>query len=233
MTRFGLGRRPERKPEQNNFLLSSVMGPRTEDLPLSRMWKRGQQLDQGNTGTCVGHGFAHRMMGSPVRRAYVDPFEVYRLACTLDPWFENDGGDLNFGTSVDAGAQAALKLGLIDAFFWSFTLAEAEEFVLTRGPLVIGTGWTDRMFEPERVEVLPGVFRLCIKPGIGEFVGGHCYVLDGRNRTLGTWRVWNSWGLGWGNNGGCMIQDEDLQYLLDTGGEFCWPREVVQVASGE
>jgi len=228
VTEHGTGRIPEYKPQQLSYMLSDVV-PVVPDLPMSKMWKRGAQLDQGVTSTCVGHGFAHRMMGSPVRRAFTDPFEIYGGAVLLDPWTENDDGNIDYGTSVDAGAQACLNMGLIDAFFWAWDLDSAETFVLTQGPLVIGVPWTERMFEPERVEVAPDVFRPCVIPGNGGWAGGHCLVIDGRNRKYGIWRLWNSWGIGWGSNGGAMITDADLQYLLDNGGEFCWPREVKTV----
>jgi hypothetical protein len=225
----GLGRIPEQKPQQQNYLLRSQFAPieLEADLPEKRYWDSVVNLNQGNTGTCVGHGFAHRMEDGPVKRPNqdIDPFDIYEMACLLDPWPENDAGDPQFGTSVDAGARACQRMGLISEFFWAWDMATAEAFVLTQGSLVIGVGWTESMFKPVYKEVQPGYWRWVIQVQ-GPVIGGHCLLLNGRNRELGTWRLKNSWGTEWGVMGQVSITDADLARLLADGGEFCWPKEV-------
>jgi hypothetical protein len=227
----GLGRIPERKPQQENYLLSKVMTtvqtiPESE-WPVKKNWKSLVNLNQGNTGTCVGHGFAHRMEDAPVRRPKeeVDPYAIYRRACKLDAWPDNDSGDLQFGTSVDAGAQACQAMGLISNFYWAWDMHTAEEFVLNKGSLVIGVTWYEQMFEPVFVQIKPDVYRWIIRPD-GRAAGGHCLIVNGRNRELGVWRLKNSWGKDWGQNGQVFMTDEDMNFLLADGGEFCWPQEI-------
>ena len=227
----GLGRIPEKKPQQQNYLLSKVMTtlrpiPESE-WPVKKNWQSIVNLNQGNTGTCVGHGFAHRMEDAPVRRPAeeVDAYKIYRRACQLDAWPDNDDGDLNFGTSVDAGAQACKQMGYISNFYWAWDLHTAEEFVLNRGSLVIGVTWYEEMFEPVYAEVKPGVMRWIIRPE-GRVAGGHCLLVNGRNRELNTWRLKNSWGRDWGVGGQVSMRDKDMEFLLADGGEFCWPQEI-------
>lgn len=224
----GLGRIPEVKPQQENYLIREAMRREVpvEVWPEKKYWASTIVLDQGETGTCVGHGFAHRMEDGPIKRPnqVVDPFEIYNQATLLDPWPENDG-DVQWGTSVDAGAMACKKLGYISNFFWAWDLPTAEEFVLTRGSLVIGITWYEQMFEPTLKMVAPGVERWVIEPR-GPVAGGHCGLINGRNRELKTWRFKNSWGDGWGVNGQVSITDETLEFLLADGGEFCWPQEI-------
>lgn len=225
----GLGRIPEKKAEQENYLLSEAMRREApvEEWPEKRFWVSTVVLDQGNTGTCVGHGFAHRMEDGPIKRPdeEIDPYQIYKRATLLDPWPENDDGNVNFGTSVDAGALACKQLGYISNFFWAWDMTTAEEFVLTRGSLVIGVTWYEEMFEPVFREIAPGIDRWIIEPR-GPAVGGHCLIVNGRNRELKTWRLKNSWGRGWGVEGQVSMRDDDLESLLADGGEFCWPQEI-------
>lgn len=222
----GLGRIPEKKPQQQNYLIRTQLPAREVELPEKRYWDSVVNLDQGNTGTCVGHGFAHRLEDGPIKRPDqdVDPFEIYKLATHLDPWPGNED-DLQSGTSVDAGARACMQMGMISAFYWAWDMATAEEFVLTRGSLVVGVNWHDDMFQPVSREVKPGVWRWVIEP-TGPVVGGHCLIVNGRNRVLDTWRLKNSWGTSWGVMGQVSISSVHLAQLLAEDGEFCWPQEI-------
>lgn len=227
----GLGRIPEVKPQQQNFLIREAIDrelavvPESE-WPRKRYWDSVVNLDQGNTGTCVGHGFAHRAEDGPIKRPDqdVDPFEIYRLATHLDPWPDNDD-DLQAGTSVDAGARASMQLGYVRAFYWAWDIHTAEEFVLNHGSLVIGIPWYDGMFRPVQREVAPGAWRWVIEPS-GGIAGGHCLLVNGRNRDLDTWRMKNSWGTSWGQMGQVSITTQNLERLLSEDGEFCWPQEI-------
>lgn len=228
-TPYPLGRIEEPKPEQANYLLSSLMEAvdLEEELPDKRYWRSTVNLNQGATGTCVGHGFAHRMEDYPIPRPnlQVDPFEIYRRACHLDPWDDNDNEDLNYGTSVDAGARACRQMGLIDAFYWAWDVETAKHFILLQGPLVIGIGWPEDFFDPQPEYYADGRTRMTLNPG-GPIAGGHCVEVRAYNSIADVFVIKNSWGLQWGANGQACIRGTVMKGLMDEGGEFCWPQEV-------
>jgi hypothetical protein len=70
-------------------------------------------LDQGNTGTCVGHGWKHRLMAAPmVRKAGDKPsaFDIYDAAIKVDEWTDNDNDtDRQMGTSACARARRCCR----------------------------------------------------------------------------------------------------------------------------
>jgi hypothetical protein len=224
----GLGRRPESRPEQANYPMARLLeGIDPTQLPAYKYWwARGEHYDQGATGTCVGHAWAHWVENAPVTHPeqHVDPYEIYKRACDVDPWPQNDGPnyDLNFGTSTDAGAKAVRQLGFIDSFYWTWSVDEASDHVLGRGPFVIGVNWYESMFNPRWVEVQKDVWRwtLVIDEKEGGVAGGHAVLVNGRNKNHGTFRIKNSWGTWWGVNGQVSIKDDTLGRLLSEQGEF-------------
>jgi len=234
-THRGLGRIPEKKPQQQNYMIATLLEIGAPTLFTVRSWwDNGSWLDQGNTGTCVGHGCAHRMEDSPITYPHVaiDPFEIYREACKLDPWPENDNGDVDFGTSVDAGARALKKMDLISAFYWAFDMDTADRFLRTPadqggGPLIIGVNWYESMFNPVWRKDALGDYRWFIEidESEGGVAGGHCLVVNGRNPQRKTWRLKNSWGRSWGVEGRVSMHDDDMERLIAEGGEFCSPLE--------
>ena len=173
-------------------------------------WTGGLWADQGDTGTCVGHAWAHYIEDGPVTwEGEIDPFLIYREACLRDPWPENDDGDTNFGTSVRAGAKYLKEIGKITEYRWAWDLDTVVQALLATGPVVVGTNWYLSMFNPNK-----GV--LSIDGGV---VGGHAYLLNGVNTETQMLRVKNSWGRGWGNRGHASLRFGDFARLLSEDGE--------------
>ena len=210
------GRLPE--PDENDlrFPMKALLPARvTRDRYY--WWDDGAWLDQGNTGTCVGHGWAHWVEDSPVRPAgTIDPYEVYREACLLDVWPGNDLGDLNYGTSVRAGVKALQARGLVQEYRWAWDLETLVNSVLMFGPAVIGVNWYSTMYLPVSGVVTVG----------GVIEGGHCLVVNGVNRSLRQFRLKNSWGRSWGINGRARISFDDMERLIAEDGEICIPTQV-------
>lgn len=185
-----------------------------------QLWDAGPSLDQGNTGTCVGHAWAHYSHDGPVVNGDVDAIDLYVRATELDEWRENDpftdrGGtvqaNLQFGTSVRAGAKALRERGVIGSFWWAKNLTDVVHALLNVGPVVVGTDWYESMF---RTDLNNAMWRA------GDVVGGHAYLLNGVDTDRKMVRVKNSWGRRWGREGSAWMYVWDFEYLLD-GGEAC------------
>lgn len=215
-----LGRLEAPDDRDRNFPMRTLL----PDAP-QRTWRYwypdGHWWDQGNTGTCVGHAWAHWIEDGPVthagKKAVVDPIELY-LACTkIDPWPENDNGDLFFGTSTRAGAKVLQDRGFISEYRWAWDIDTVVTALLTVGPVVVGTNWYSEMFQADAEDF--------IHVG-GSVVGGHAYLLNGVNTKRGLIRLKNSWGRNWVNNGHAYISIEDMGRLISERGDACLAVEI-------
>ena len=112
------------------------------------------------------------------------------------------------GATVRSGAKVMQAKGRIKAYAFASTTDEMIEWLRTKGPITVGTNWTDSMFNPDsQGRVVPS----------GEAVGGHCYLCVGVNGNELVFR--NSWGADWGRGGNFRMFIEDFSRLLDDGGE--------------
>lgn len=182
-------------------------------------WTGGAWLDQGATGTCVGHAWAHWIEDGPITHVgTIDPFDIYREACQRDVWPENDSGDLNFGTSVRAAAKYLLEITRITEYRWAWDFDTVAQALLNTGPVVIGSWWYESMFRPDEDAVVTID---------GSRVGGHAYLLNGINTKKEVVRLKNSWGRNWGKGGHAYLSFEDIERLIREQGEACLAVEVV------
>src|SRR5687767_11324543 len=119
----GFGRLFVPDDRDRNFLMRRMLPDvRRLALPIRKTWRiSATALQQGNTGTCVGHAWRNFLRCAPLRteKAGPSPFDIYRDAVLKDPFPANDSestlpdGDrgLEFGTTVRAGAEAVTEFG--------------------------------------------------------------------------------------------------------------------------
>lgn len=218
-----LGRRHEPDPLDHAHLMSVHLP--LPNLPITKHWDIApKHLDQGQTGTCVGHAWRNFLACSPVRTIAKHPnaYDIYRAAVLADTWPENDDesklpdGDagLDSGTSVRAGAKAVAAMGELTSYLWSFRLQPTIEWILTRGPVVVGCNWYDSMFDTDET----GHVEIAIGSGI---VGGHSFLVRGASQKKALVTCVNSWGNGWGKNGDFTLSFQDLERLILEDGEVC------------
>jgi len=219
-----LGRRPHTDARDHAHLMVHHL-PKKLSLPVAKTWAiNAQHLDQGNTGTCVGHGWRNFLRCAPIQTSAAKPsaYDIYRSAVLLDPWKENNDeanypdGDsrLDYGTTVRAGAKAVAAMGKLTSYVWAFSLQPTIEWLLTKGPVVVGVNWYDSMFTPDSKGLVT------ISPG-AQVAGGHCFTIRGGDTKKAQARCIQSWGNEWGYAGDFFLSFKDLERLILEGGEVC------------
>ena len=215
----GFGRRKSVDEKDKRYLMERELQDVDKvDLPTKKTWPiNGKNLDQGMYGTCVGNGFTNFLRCAPIQTTADESMalKIYDIAITKDEWPDNDNDtDRQMGTSVRAGAIAVTSLGRLKSYVWAFSLQPAVEWVLTKGPVVLGTDWYDSFDRPDSQGVIQ------IKPR-ARIEGGHCYLWRGVDTAKAMAHCVNSWGDNWGASGDFYIPFRDLEKLILNEGEVC------------
>jgi len=217
----GLGRHVHHDP-RNREHRALVRPPARQSIP-NRTYSRTSIFDQGNSPSCTAHAAIGLLRTSPFassfaqRHSYDDEMEIiafYEESKDYDPW---DGREYD-GTSSDAPYRLLRAKGVIDEWKWLFGEAEVRKYVAWYGPCTIGVNWYENMFYPDPVSHFLDVS--------GPLAGGHEVELiqfkpNNPNTPTGKgrYKIVNSWGRGWGDNGRAWITSDDLALLLDQNGD--------------
>jgi hypothetical protein len=185
--------------------------------PRSQTWRLNIRLDQGKEGACVGFGITHEIAARPAEvfglsNEYARK-GIYWEAQKIDgmPGGSYPGADPFYeGTSVLAGLKVAQKLGWADGYRWAFGLDDLILGVGHNGPAVLGLQWYEGMMNPDKAGVIHPT---------GKVVGGHCILCRGVYIAEKRFRLSNSWGRTWGQDGECFISFADMDRLLHEDGE--------------
>ncbi|MFC7547019.1 C1 family peptidase [Plantactinospora sp. GCM10030261] len=177
-------------------------------------WELPIQLDQGDTGHCVGFGWAGWVDATPVPGTYqnADAHALYYECKIID----GEPGEEN-GSTVRSGALALRNRGRVAAFGFADNLTEIDEWINAQGTVVVGTEWTQDMFTPDGDGY--------VKP-TGSVQGGHCYLMLDRLDAEDAYLFQNSWGDNWGQSGRFKIKSRDFEGLLASQGEACCAAEL-------
>jgi hypothetical protein len=207
----------DRLPEFDERSLAFPIRPllSTTVTPRSYSWNvpnPGFPLDQGREGACVGFAWAHELAARPVVRSSSAEVarEIYHEAQRIDEW----EGEAYEGTSVLAGAKVLVARGKIKEYRWAFGLEDLKMAVGHKGPAVLGIYWYQGMddVDDEGFIHASGMIR-----------GGHAILVNAVSLKRQAFGVYNSWGLGWGQNGRAWISFEDMGKLLHEDGEAAIP----------
>jgi hypothetical protein len=217
-TPFGLGRNHTTDERDAAYPLRTLM----EAIPAKKRttpWRGGELLNQGPIGQCVGATGREWLTSTPV--AYKNPHPTME-----ESYFgakQNDGGG---DPTPDRGSDARglmlyyRSLGLVDSFYWTSTVDEAAEYILTRGPILLGIPWDESCFTPDAAgQVHPD----------GNQAGGHEILAEWFYAKTRLFLCRNHWflpdGRPWGNvkahPGYFTIGDDDLAGLIRRGGDMC------------
>lgn len=213
-----LGRLPAIDFRDRRHLMAAKRTTRT-----TRYWDTEAILDQGATSQCVAFAWTCLLKTGPVKntKALPECDEIYRMAQSVDEFPDDVPYD---GTSVRAGAKVLQQLGYLGGYVWAESARQVANFVLSTGPVVLGTDWLEEMLEADA----NGFIR-----AKGESYGGHAYCVVGVNTelrcpggTVGALRIANSWGTSWGDNGRAWLSLADADLLIKHWGEAAAPKEV-------
>jgi hypothetical protein len=179
----------------------------------SYTWSCDAHLDQGREGACVGFAMAHELIARPAPVKGItaaDAQRFYKAAQKIDPW----PGENYEGTSTLAGVKTIAAEGHLKEYRWAFGLEDLILAVGYHGPALIGVNWYEGMFDIDHT----GFIRHS-----GLIAGGHCTLVYSVNVPGEFFRIHNSWGPGWGENGTAKISWADMGRLLAEDGEACIP----------
>jgi hypothetical protein len=224
--RRGFGRcAPPDRDKDEMYLIRRVLARAGTELPTRKTWRiNGTSLDQGTTQTCVGHAWRNFLRCAPIRTEKKGPsaFDIYRGAVAVDEWDDNDNEAtlpdddprMASGTSVRAGAKVVMQKGRLKSYLWAFALQPAVEWVLTQGPVVLGTDWWSSFDQPDA----EGIVQISPRARV---VGGHAFLWRGVDTKRALALCTNSWGDDWGISGEFRIPFRDLERLIADDGEVC------------
>lgn len=195
-----------------NFPMRMLISPQIELSPpdKTKMWRANPtRLDQGNVGACVGFTGANWLGAYPL-------YNKVGNQTGLDLYAECkkiDGMPNVEGTYDRALAKVLVAQGRLERYLWAQTIEELRTWVQTVGPVMVGTNWYDSMFRPTSQALLWPV---------GTVVGGHEYLIrgfqmmkfTGYTKPQPAYRMRNSWGKSWGDNGEAWILEESLKNLV-------------------
>src|SRR5688572_11619582 len=77
------------RDRDEEFLMRRRLGAAGKPLPTRKTWAlRSAALNQGDTGTCVGHAWRNFLRCAPVMMEKTGPsaYDIYRTAVPLDDW---------------------------------------------------------------------------------------------------------------------------------------------------
>lgn len=215
-----LDRMPSFDPRSRNYPIRALIDPLRTYPRRSYTWRVGAWLDQGNEGACVGFGWSHDLVALPAPVKDITnewARQLYYECRRNDEW---PGEDYE-GTSVIAGAKVLKARGFYGQYRWGFGEEDLAITIGYHGPAILGLNWRAGMMNPDTEGF--------IRP-TGQVVGGHCILCYGYNARMKLYKLWNSWGAGWGVHGTCLVTQEDMDALLHDQGEACIPVDRHRIA---
>jgi hypothetical protein len=207
-------------PEWNFIKGLRAAAPPAPPTVTKKEWELLIQLDQGQTGHCVGFGSAGWGNSAPIEDSYqnADGHKIYYLAKVID----GEPGQEN-GSSVHSGVKALKQMGRVASYYFGTTVDTLKQWVLEQNPVICGTDWFNDMFNPDADGVVVPT---------GGVAGGHCYLMLGYDTSTDLFEFDNSWGPTWGKKGRFYMHASDVEKLLNRpGAEYCGAVELPLAAA--
>lgn len=216
---YGKGRIVSFDPRDQQFRMGAAAP--LQVTRSSQFWQTGPILNQGNTYECTAYAAEQLLMSAPVlNKMYLTPNKLYLLNRLNDEW----AGEAYDGSSVRGSMKVLQAAGLIGEYVWADNFDPVRRWVLMNGPVIFGTNWYTDMYTPN---ARTGFIRPTGKPD-----GGHAYMIRGADDNVkcpdgskGAFRICNSWGESWGQQGKAWLSYKDADALIKNQGEAVTPVE--------
>jgi hypothetical protein len=181
-----------------------------------RIWFSPDIYDQKTSPQCTTEASVGLLRTSPFRAqfrldwpkfdTYAERRAFYLLCQKYDPpeWGAHDG------SLVSSPLKEMKRLGMISGYRWLFGEEELREWVTWFGPAKVGIGWTHGMFFPDSNGYIHPT---------GSDQGGHDIRVYYFSQQRQAYRLANSWGREWGENGRAWITAEAMDDRLRNWGE--------------
>lgn len=203
--KFGRLKSPDRRDAR--YPMRAVLPERV--TPVTRLYRTGPVLDQGDTPQCVGYSAKQFLQSDPVETMDgPTATELYHAAQLEDEW----PGENYEGSSVRGAAKALTKMDRLVSYVWGQDAADVRDWLILQGTVIMGTNWYQGMMDPDP----QGYLRLT-----GRMVGGHAWLLCGYRAPQNDFQMINSWGKSWGSGGKAYLRFRDLDRLIALEGEAC------------
>jgi hypothetical protein len=221
---YALGAKRDR-PDPRDYLfkppLSVVLNATAVDRKFYTMVNPDFRINQGNEGTCVGHGDTNLLMaGASEHKTYPD-FQTEELAHQFARrLYVEASGDLTYKKGMqprDACAKL-LEWELIDSYWTVPQVDDVITALLTYGPVGLTLPWYFSMYD-NQASMSKVYGNWWIKVNMDSDLAGYHWVaatgvdLDPDDGAPPWIRIENSWGSGWGYNGTGRLTVENFRRL--------------------
>lgn len=173
----------------------------------SKVWTDPVILDQGQTGHCVGFGGSGFLASAPVEDQGID--NDFGHALYYDCKIVDGEPKAEDGSTVHTLAKVLVQRGRLTSYAWASTVAAMQQWVTTKGPVVMGTDWDNEMFDPDADGY--------VKTG-GGVAGGHCFLMVGYHADVDAFEFVNSWGTSWAKKGHFFMKTAEFSKLWHRSG---------------
>jgi hypothetical protein len=220
---YALGAKPDR-PDPRDYLFASrplATAAAAIDRKFYTMVGPDFRINQGNEGTCVGHGSTNLLLAGPSEHDDYLPFateeSAHQFARKL---YLEASGDTTYQSGMyprDA-CQKLLDWGLIDSYWRVLQVDDITTALLTFGPVGITLPWYNSMyFNDGRLSKAYGNqwIKVNLESGLAGYHYGIFTAVD-LNPDDGAppwYRFQNSWGGGWLQNGTARMTIESFRRL--------------------
>lgn len=189
-------------------------------------------LNQGDVGSCTGNALAQWLNTDFAGSVQIakngarffdeqDALDIYSKATALDSIPGRYTPD-DTGSTGNAACKAARSFGYLSGYSWLFSFSSVQA-AIEQTPLIVGTLWTNDMFNP--VNGLVKIGSLADR----NIAGGHEYLMTGIDYENQVFEFRNSWGddedwVGCKPNGYFAISFRDWVQLLEADGDVTVPK---------